>query len=133
MVTAPTPAAWGGYNPSSMYRAGRALCLLVTITLLGVCAPEEAALLPTPNPPPPTVARPSLASPSGSPSPLASPTVEGQTYIVQTGDTLSSIAQRFYGDANEWRPIFEANRDRLTSAEALQVGMSLRIPPRQRP
>lgn len=28
-------------------------------------------------------------------------------YTVQQGDTLSSIAQRFYGDANQWQKIYD--------------------------
>ncbi len=33
-------------------------------------------------------------------------------YTVQAGDTLSIIAQKFYGDGSEasWRKIYEANR-----------------------
>jgi len=38
------------------------------------------------------------------------------------GDTLRGIAQRFYGDENQWPRIFEANRDQI------QVGWVLRIP-----
>lgn len=51
-----------------------------------------------------------------------------QTYTVQSGDTFSSIAAHFYGDANKWKPIFEANKSRVTSAERLRVNMKLEIP-----
>ena len=33
-----------------------------------------------------------------------------RTYTVQPGDTLSVIAQKFYGDANSWQIIYDANR-----------------------
>src|SRR6266852_5647430 len=37
-----------------------------------------------------------------------------RTYTVQSGDTLSKISQQFYGKANEYMKIFEANRDVLS-------------------
>jgi len=107
---------------------------LVFATALSTgCITEEAPRAPTPNPNPPTVARPSLAIPTGipSPSPSPSPVADGQPYTVAPGDTLSTLAERFYGDASQWRTIFEANRDRMTSQDDLQVGMSLRIPGRR--
>lgn len=33
-------------------------------------------------------------------------------YEVKSGDSLSKIAKREYGDANAWNRIFEANKDR---------------------
>jgi LysM repeat protein len=33
----------------------------------------------------------------------------GSSYTVQQGDTLSSIAQQAYGNANEWQKIYDAN------------------------
>ena len=51
-----------------------------------------------------------------------------RTYRVQRGDTLSSIAARFYGDAGQWRRIFEANRTTLGAAERVKVGQELVIP-----
>ena len=51
-----------------------------------------------------------------------------QTYMVQAGDTLSKISQEFYGEANLYMNIFEANRDKLTDPNKIQPGMRLRIP-----
>ena len=51
-----------------------------------------------------------------------------RNYTVQAGDTLSKISQHFYGNANEYRKIFEANRDRLQSPDRIQVGQQLVIP-----
>jgi hypothetical protein len=53
---------------------------------------------------------------------------EFQTYIVQTGDTLSKISQQFYGDASQYQKIFQANRDKLTDPNKIQVGQKLTIP-----
>jgi nucleoid-associated protein YgaU len=49
-------------------------------------------------------------------------------YTVVAGDTLRSIAQRFYGDENQWRRIFNANRDQITNPDLIQPGWVLTIP-----
>ncbi len=49
-------------------------------------------------------------------------------YTVQSGDTLSSIAQEFYGDADRYRTIFRANRNILDDPDEIFVGQELRIP-----
>ena len=51
-----------------------------------------------------------------------------QTYTVQAGDTLSKIAKQFYGNANDYNRIFEANRDKLQNPDKIQVGQELVIP-----
>lgn len=51
-----------------------------------------------------------------------------QTYTVQKGDTLSHIAQQFYGKAGAWNQIFEANRDQLDNPDLIQPGQVLKIP-----
>jgi nucleoid-associated protein YgaU len=50
------------------------------------------------------------------------------TYTVVQGDSLSKIAKRFYDDANEWRRIFEANRDQIENPDLIHPGQVLRIP-----
>lgn len=54
----------------------------------------------------------------------------GLEYTVKTGDTLSSIAAKFYGSTRYMDVLFEANRDRLRSRNALKVGQVLRVPPK---
>lgn len=51
-----------------------------------------------------------------------------RTYKVQSGDTLSTISARFYGTPSRWIDIYQANRDRLASENALRVGQEIRIP-----
>ncbi|MDF5729627.1 MAG: LysM peptidoglycan-binding domain-containing protein [Rhizonema sp. PD38] len=54
-----------------------------------------------------------------------------QTYTVQAGDTLSSIAQKFYGDGSEqsWRKIYDANKAVIgPDPNQLKVRMILTIP-----
>jgi nucleoid-associated protein YgaU len=64
---------------------------------------------------------------SGSSSTAASPAA-GKTYTVQKGDSLSKIAKREYGDAQQWRRIFEANRDTIKDPDLIYPGQVVRIP-----
>jgi nucleoid-associated protein YgaU len=47
---------------------------------------------------------------------------------VQPGDSLSKISQHFYGNANQYMKIFEANRDKLPDPDKVRAGMELNIP-----
>lgn len=53
----------------------------------------------------------------------------GQTYTVKSGDTLSALSKKFYGNANAYMRIFEANRDQLKDPDKIQAGQKLIIPP----
>ncbi|HVE50263.1 MAG TPA: peptidoglycan-binding protein LysM [Casimicrobiaceae bacterium] len=55
---------------------------------------------------------------------------EGQYYTVVSGDTLSKISKQFYGDANQYQKIFEANRPMLSHPDKIYPGQKLRIPPK---
>lgn len=51
-----------------------------------------------------------------------------QWHEVQSGDTLSKIAKKYYGDATLYMQIFEANKDQLKDPNLIKVGQKLRIP-----
>jgi nucleoid-associated protein YgaU len=51
-----------------------------------------------------------------------------QFHEVKKGDTLSKIAQQYYGDASLYMTIFEANRDILKDPNLIKIGQKLRIP-----
>jgi nucleoid-associated protein YgaU len=51
-----------------------------------------------------------------------------QVHEVQSGDTLSSIAKKHYGDANAFTRIFEANRPMLKDPNKIYPGQVLLIP-----
>jgi nucleoid-associated protein YgaU len=51
-----------------------------------------------------------------------------QTYTVAAGDSLSKIAKHFYGNANEYMKIFEANKNVLSDPNTIKVGQELVIP-----
>jgi len=61
-------------------------------------------------------------------SSLPAPAPEAQKYTVKPGDSLSKIAKQFYGDANQYMRIFEANQDQLDDPNKVQVGQELNIP-----
>ena len=52
---------------------------------------------------------------------------DGTTYVVQEGDTLTTIAQQFYGDPAKFDLIVDANN--LDESTQLRVGQELIIPP----
>jgi nucleoid-associated protein YgaU len=58
-----------------------------------------------------------------------SPEPESQWHTVVSGDTLSKIAKKFYGDANKYPGIFEANKPMLKHPDKIYPGQMLRIPP----
>jgi nucleoid-associated protein YgaU len=51
-----------------------------------------------------------------------------RTYTVQAGDNLTRIAARQLGSGDRWDELYEANRDRLASPDALFAGQTLRLP-----
>lgn len=53
---------------------------------------------------------------------------ESKYVEVKSGDTLSAISKRVYGDANQYTKIFEANKPMLKSADKIYPGQKLRIP-----
>jgi len=53
---------------------------------------------------------------------------ETEFYTVVKGDTLGAIAKKFYGNANKYPEIFEANKPMLKNPDLIYPGQSLRIP-----
>jgi nucleoid-associated protein YgaU len=51
-----------------------------------------------------------------------------RTYTVKKGDSLSKIAKRVYGDAQQWRKIHEANRDIIDNPDLIHPGQVLKLP-----
>lgn len=60
--------------------------------------------------------------------PAAKPASSGRTHTVVRGDTLFSIAQKYYSNRAKWRDIYAANRDVMPNETALKPGMQLKIP-----
>lgn len=49
-------------------------------------------------------------------------------YIIQKGDSLSAIAKRYYGNANDYPRIFEANPEVIKNPDLIYPGQKIRIP-----
>jgi nucleoid-associated protein YgaU len=55
---------------------------------------------------------------------------QGGTHTVAAGESLSKIAQKWYGDANQWSHIYESNKSVIgPDPNFVGVGMVLFIPP----
>jgi nucleoid-associated protein YgaU len=57
------------------------------------------------------------------------PQPESRIHVVVRGDTLSAIAKTYYGNANKYPVIFEANKPMLSHPDKIYPGQALRIPP----
>jgi nucleoid-associated protein YgaU len=88
-------------------------------TGLRLLVPPREALVPKPSP---TLAQPST-------TPLAAM----QRYTVQSGDTLSELAQKLLGTAKATNRLWSMNKATLKSPDALRVGMELRYTPSATP
>ena len=88
--------------------------------LLRVRAAELAAEAPEPAP--------TSIETAPEPAPEDAPTASFHTVV--SGDTLSGIARKYYGNAGKYMVIFEANRPMLEDPNKIYPGQVLRIPPR---
>lgn len=59
---------------------------------------------------------------------VANPEPEAQFHTVVSGDSLSKIAKKYYGDMMKYPVIFEANKPMLTHPDKIYPGQVLRIP-----
>lgn len=66
-------------------------------------------------------------APSPSPSPTPAPVASERWHSVANGESLYSIAARYYGHGNHWKKLAEANKDRIKN-DQVRVGVRLRVP-----
>jgi len=69
-----------------------------------------------------------VESGSSSTAPRPSTPASERSYTVRKGDSLSKIAKREYGDAQQWRRIYEANRETIENPDLIYPGQVIRIP-----
>jgi nucleoid-associated protein YgaU len=82
-----------------------------------------------PNPKEPLPDFSGVQSGGSSTAPSAPPREAEDTYTVKKGDSLSKIAKRVYGDAQQWRKIYEANRDIVgDNPDLIHPGQTLKLP-----
>jgi LysM repeat protein len=51
-----------------------------------------------------------------------------RAYTVRTGDTLSEIAQRFYGHARDWHWLYRVNSSTVSNPNVITTGQVLSVP-----
>jgi ABC-type nitrate/sulfonate/bicarbonate transport system substrate-binding protein len=56
------------------------------------------------------------------------PAAKPGQYTVETGDTLSYLALKYYGDQYKWEKIYEANKQTMRNPHSLYVGQKIMIP-----
>ena len=61
-------------------------------------------------------------------APTATATPKTTYYTIESGDSLSKIAKRFYGDAQKYPVLFEANREVIKDPDKIYPGQKIRIP-----
>lgn len=54
--------------------------------------------------------------------------IEVEFYEIKSGDSLSAIAKKFYGDGNRYNEIFEANKEVIGHPDKIYPGQKIRIP-----
>ena len=73
-------------------------------------------------------ATPDFSNVTSGVSSTAAATPAETTYTVVSGDSLSKIAKKFFGNANRWHEIFDTNRDQISNPDMIRVGQVLKIP-----
>ena len=70
------------------------------------------------------------AAPQAQPQPQPAQPAAATTreYTIKSGDTLSKIAKQHYGNANDWRKIFEANKSTIQDPDKIFPGQKIVIP-----
>jgi nucleoid-associated protein YgaU len=79
---------------------------------------------------PPTGITSAQRAESLAPEPVYTPAVQpdARTHVVAPGETLASLADRYYGDSQRAGEIYSANRDQIRDPEQLHEGQTLIIP-----
>ncbi len=65
---------------------------------------------------------------SDAPPPPAPTQPARKTHTVKAGETLSAIAEKYYGSATRYMKIFDANKDKLKDPNRIFPGQELVIP-----
>lgn len=134
-----TPAA----EPAPVAASARGAYAITNDTSPVVRAAVDTEPEPTPEPvaqPRPPVAQPvrptASATATRPPATTTRPTTTTtrpttgsyRRHTISKGDTLYSLAQKYYGNRSRWRDIYAANRDVMKSEGDLRIGMEVKIP-----
>ncbi|GAA1133651.1 transglycosylase family protein [Arthrobacter flavus] len=86
----------------------------------------QAPVAPAPVAPAPVAPAPVAEVPVAV-APVAAPAVSGDTYTIQSGDTLGTIAEKL-GVVGGWQALYEANADTVIHADLIFTGDVLQLP-----
>jgi nucleoid-associated protein YgaU len=126
----PTSAAKASPTPKASPTAKSAATPKATAT--GEAKPAPTASSKDSTPAPSATSAPPPPPPVAAPDPQQPAAGAAQTYTVQTDDTLPSIADRVYRDANQWTSIYNANRSTIgDDPNLIRPGMQLTIPAKE--
>jgi nucleoid-associated protein YgaU len=95
----------------------------IKIVPIAVKAEPTAAAVPTPVAAKPAAAAKPVQTAPSQPRAPAGP----RRHIVQPGENLRSIAQKYYNDGDRWKDIYRANRDKVVSGQ-VKSGQEIVIP-----
>ncbi|MBC8040308.1 MAG: LysM peptidoglycan-binding domain-containing protein [Opitutaceae bacterium] len=103
--------------------------LALTGSLPSSTAPSRPGTIPSisVNLPAATVA-PAATQPAPAATAVAATPAAPRVHTVASGDSLSKISKQYYGTANRWNDILQANKDVIRNPDALVLGTKLRIP-----
>jgi tetratricopeptide (TPR) repeat protein len=97
-------------------------------------APIGVVPIPSPSPAPlsfatePAAPQPAIVATPPPTAPAAVTSAAARRHTVAKGDTLYSLAQRYYSNRSRWREIYAANRETMRSETDMRIGMELKIP-----
>ena len=60
--------------------------------------------------------------------PEAKAAAGAKSYTVKSGDSLWKISEQMYGNGNDWRRIYEANKDQIKNPDLIYPGQTFKIP-----
>jgi LysM repeat protein len=90
---------------------------------------QIAAVAAAPDPPAAIIEQAETLQPAALAAPRTKRVDHSRHHVVQAGDDLWSLAERYYGDGQDWRKIATANPNVLTGGpDRLEIGWRLRIP-----
>jgi LysM repeat protein len=116
-------------TPSSVEKvaekAGKAAPAVAIAGVLVAAAPAAHAAVKAPAT---TAAAAQVRTPAGTVALVRRAQPAARSYTVRSGDSLSKIAEGYYGHAADWRWIYEANRSKISNPNDIFVGERLTIP-----
>jgi nucleoid-associated protein YgaU len=135
-------AAWPciqAANPTLRTPADLQLGLSIILPSKATCAaaPRQTPVPPTAPPPPTARPTPPPARPTAPPAtppaatPASPPVAGASVYVIRSGDTLSGIAWRVYGNPGAWPCIWAANKW-IANPRFLLRGWQITLPPAAR-